>query len=242
MPALRRPSARPARCAGTTRSTRRAASPISRSARMRFRARCVRWSATGSGAATSARRSVRRRAARAPASTRRSRADASSRRPICSRLLSARVRRVRRRFRRTAIGWRGPVVLRRNAAVALGNALDRAAVPALERALAEDRSPLVRGHAAWALGRIGSPRANLSAFSGVGGRATRMMSAMKSPAPWNRFAGTGDASEPEVTRVRIVVSLVAALAVARCGRPRARSRPIIRRPRATPARGGRDTR
>jgi len=70
----------------------------------------------------------------------------------------------RRRFRRTSLGWRGPAVLRRNAAVALGNALDRAAVPALERALAADRSALVRGHAAWALGRIGSPRA-LSALS-----------------------------------------------------------------------------
>jgi epoxyqueuosine reductase len=57
------------------------------------------------------------------------------------------------------MGWRGATVLRRNAAVALGNGLDRADVPALETALREDVSPLVRGHAAWALGRIGSPRA-----------------------------------------------------------------------------------
>jgi epoxyqueuosine reductase len=57
------------------------------------------------------------------------------------------------------MGWRGAAVLRRNAAVALGNALDRAAVPALEAALEVDPHPLVRGHAAWALGRIGSPRA-----------------------------------------------------------------------------------
>jgi epoxyqueuosine reductase len=65
----------------------------------------------------------------------------------------------KRRYRQTALGWRGAVPLRRNAAVALGNALDRAAVPALERALESDRSPLVRAHVAWALGRIGSPRA-----------------------------------------------------------------------------------
>jgi len=65
----------------------------------------------------------------------------------------------RRRFRPKAMGWRRPAVLRRNAAVALGNALDRAAVPALLQALREDGNPLVRGHAAWALGRIGSPRA-----------------------------------------------------------------------------------
>lgn len=43
--------------------------------------------------------------------------------------------------------------LRRNAAVALGNLGDDAAVPALMQAL-EDSDPLVRGHAAWALGRL----------------------------------------------------------------------------------------
>ena len=61
--------------------------------------------------------------------------------------------------RRTAMGWRGASVLRRNAAVALGNGLDRADVPALAEALRDDPSALVRGHAAWALGRIGSPPA-----------------------------------------------------------------------------------
>lgn len=44
--------------------------------------------------------------------------------------------------------------LRRNAAVVLGNQGNPAAVPALRRAL-EDPDPIVRGHAAWALGRIG---------------------------------------------------------------------------------------
>jgi epoxyqueuosine reductase len=63
------------------------------------------------------------------------------------------------RFRETAMGWRGASVLRRNAAVALGNGLDRADVAPLAEALRTDGSPLVRGHAAWALGRIGSPRA-----------------------------------------------------------------------------------
>ena len=63
------------------------------------------------------------------------------------------------RLRATAMGWRGATVLRRNAAIALGNGLDRADVPALTEALRDDGSALVRGHAAWALGRIGSPRA-----------------------------------------------------------------------------------
>jgi epoxyqueuosine reductase len=39
----------------------------------------------------------------------------------------------------------------RNVAVALGNQGDPAAIPALERALAEDPEPLVRQHAAWAV-------------------------------------------------------------------------------------------
>ncbi|MBV8602510.1 MAG: tRNA epoxyqueuosine(34) reductase QueG [Candidatus Eremiobacteraeota bacterium] len=65
----------------------------------------------------------------------------------------------RRRYRRSAIGWRGAAVLRRNAAIVLGNLLDRAAVPDLSRALGSDPHPMVRGAAAWALGRIASPPA-----------------------------------------------------------------------------------
>ncbi len=64
-----------------------------------------------------------------------------------------------RAVRATAMGWRGATVLRRNAAVALGNGLDRADVPVLAASLRGDGSALVRGHAAWALGRIGSPQA-----------------------------------------------------------------------------------
>ena len=48
--------------------------------------------------------------------------------------------------------------MRRNACVALGNLGDRAAVPALGRALRLGE-PLVRGHAAWALGQIGGAEA-----------------------------------------------------------------------------------
>jgi epoxyqueuosine reductase len=43
----------------------------------------------------------------------------------------------------------------RNAAVALGNSGNPRAIGELERALREDPEPIVRGHAAWALGRIG---------------------------------------------------------------------------------------
>ena len=74
-------------------------------------------------------------------------------------LLRLRSGEFKRTYARSAMGWRGAAVLRRNAAVALGNALDRAAVPALIEAVESDPHPLVRGHAAWALGRIASPEA-----------------------------------------------------------------------------------
>jgi epoxyqueuosine reductase len=57
--------------------------------------------------------------------------------------------------------FRGSPILRakrrgflRNVAVALGNIKDHSAIPALIKAL-DDGEPLVRGHAAWALGQIG---------------------------------------------------------------------------------------
>ncbi len=85
--------------------------------------------------------------------------DDQTRAPDLLALLRLRGGEFKRRFARTAMGWRGAAVLRRNAAVALGNGLDRAHVPALAEALAADPSAGVRGHAAWALGRIGSPQA-----------------------------------------------------------------------------------
>ncbi|MCA9592659.1 MAG: tRNA epoxyqueuosine(34) reductase QueG [Myxococcales bacterium] len=48
--------------------------------------------------------------------------------------------------------------LQRNAAVALGNAGDPRATEPLARALESSRYPLVRAHAAWALGALGSGR------------------------------------------------------------------------------------
>ena len=48
--------------------------------------------------------------------------------------------------------------LKRNAAVVLGNVGSSADVPALVAALSDDE-PLARGHAAWALGRLGAPAA-----------------------------------------------------------------------------------
>jgi epoxyqueuosine reductase len=85
--------------------------------------------------------------------------DAETAAPSLTALLRLRSGEFKRRYARTAMGWRGAAVLRRNAAVALGNALDRSAVPDLIDALERDPHPMVRAHVAWALGRIGSPRA-----------------------------------------------------------------------------------
>jgi epoxyqueuosine reductase len=65
----------------------------------------------------------------------------------------------RERFRGSPIKRAKRRGLLRNVAVALGNARDPAAIPALREAL-RDAEPLVRGHAAWALGRLGGPEAN----------------------------------------------------------------------------------
>jgi epoxyqueuosine reductase len=107
----------------------------------------------------------------------------------------------KRRFRRTAMGWRGAAVLRRNAALALGNALDRSAVPALERALEADPHPLVRGHAAWALGRIGSPRAlaALAARRSVETDGSVLAEIEAARQAWET-TGRGDALEARRTR------------------------------------------
>jgi epoxyqueuosine reductase len=61
----------------------------------------------------------------------------------------------RTRFRGTAVTRARRRGLLRNVAVALGNRGDPASVSALASALKGDPEPLVRSHAAWALGRVG---------------------------------------------------------------------------------------
>lgn len=64
----------------------------------------------------------------------------------------------RERFQGTPILRAKRVGLQRNACVALGNGKNPAAVPALTQAL-QQSEPLVRAHAAWALGQIGGKTA-----------------------------------------------------------------------------------
>ena len=63
------------------------------------------------------------------------------------------------RFRRSPIKRAKRVGLQRNVCVALGNIGDAVAVPVLTSTLQTHDSGLVRGHAAWALGRIGGDEA-----------------------------------------------------------------------------------
>jgi epoxyqueuosine reductase len=73
----------------------------------------------------------------------------------------------RERFRGSPIKRTKRRGLLRNVAVALGNARDPAAVPALTEAL-RDSEALVRGHAAWALGRIGGAEARAALHAAAG--------------------------------------------------------------------------
>ena len=65
----------------------------------------------------------------------------------------------RERFRGSPVARAKRVGLQRNACVALGNRRDLTAVPALIKAL-KTAEPLVRSHAAWALGEIGVLESN----------------------------------------------------------------------------------
>jgi len=80
--------------------------------------------------------------------------DADSAWPDLIEMLSLTEADFERRFRGSAVRRAKLSGLQRNVCIALGNLRDARAVPALVQALSH-REALVRGHAAWALGRIG---------------------------------------------------------------------------------------
>jgi epoxyqueuosine reductase len=79
-------------------------------------------------------------------------------RPRLEELLTLDEESFRVRFRTSAVWRTRRSGLLRNVSIALGNIADRSSVPALASAL-DDAEPLVRGHAAWALGRLGGAAA-----------------------------------------------------------------------------------
>ncbi|CAM4506759.1 epoxyqueuosine reductase [Paenibacillus endophyticus] len=64
------------------------------------------------------------------------------------------------RYGRTSSAWRGKKPIQRNAVIALGNFKEASAVPDLIRVLEQDTRPVLRGTAAWSLGRIGGEQAS----------------------------------------------------------------------------------
>lgn len=56
----------------------------------------------------------------------------------------------------SSLAWRGKTNLKRNAVIALGNSRNEEAIPILQEAI-KDPSPVVRGHAVWALSRFNHP-------------------------------------------------------------------------------------
>ena len=77
---------------------------------------------------------------------------------------------VRERFRGSPIKRAKRVGLQRNVCVALGNIGDASAVPALAKALVT-AEPLVRSHAAWALGRLGGRESEAALESALASEA-----------------------------------------------------------------------
>lgn len=67
----------------------------------------------------------------------------------------------RQRFRQSQLGlnWVNFRAIQRNATVALGNIRGPVAIPVLSETLQHNPSMVVRNHAAWALGKIGGPKA-----------------------------------------------------------------------------------
>jgi epoxyqueuosine reductase len=75
--------------------------------------------------------------------------------PLLKPLLSMSNREFRERFGSISGSWRGKKPIQRNAILALAHFKDETALPDLTKLLTEDSRPVIRGTAAWALGKIG---------------------------------------------------------------------------------------
>jgi epoxyqueuosine reductase len=87
-----------------------------------------------------------------------------NREPDLAELLLLSEEQFRSRFARSPVRRAKRRGLARNTAIALGNRRDVRDIPALTHALENDDDPIVRGHAAWALGRFAG---NSGAYSAL---------------------------------------------------------------------------
>ncbi len=79
--------------------------------------------------------------------------------PLLVPLLEMGNRQFKEAYGRTSSAWRGRKPIQRNAVIALGNFKDATAIPHLIKVMRDDPRPVLRGTAAWSLGRIGGAEA-----------------------------------------------------------------------------------
>lgn len=92
------------------------------------------------------------------------RPDSEKVKPLLKPLLSMSNRSFKETFGNMSGSWRGKKPIQRNAILALAHFRDQSAVPDLIRLLEEDPRPVIRGTAAWALGKIGGEAAEKALF------------------------------------------------------------------------------
>ncbi|MDQ0430196.1 epoxyqueuosine reductase [Planomicrobium stackebrandtii] len=76
--------------------------------------------------------------------------------PLLEPLLTISNREFKEKFGYVSGSWRGKKPIQRNAILALAHFKEESAVPALINLLASDERPVIRGTAAWAIGKIGT--------------------------------------------------------------------------------------
>jgi epoxyqueuosine reductase len=86
-------------------------------------------------------------------------ADPEIAKPLLRPMLKMSNREFKNRFGTVAGSWRGKKPIQRNAIIALAHFKDESAVPDLLDVLENETSGVLKGTAAWALGKIGSPKA-----------------------------------------------------------------------------------
>lgn len=85
--------------------------------------------------------------------------DPEKAKPLLLPILDLSNRQFKEQFGDTAAAWRGRGPIQRNAVIALGNFKDETAMPKLAEVLVSDPRPVMRGTAAWSIGRIGGSAA-----------------------------------------------------------------------------------
>lgn len=87
------------------------------------------------------------------------RPDPEVAKPLLLPLLEMSNKEFKEKFGLSSSSWRGKKPIQRNAILALAHFKDKSAVPYLIRLLEKDPRPVIRGTAAWALGKIGGEEA-----------------------------------------------------------------------------------